>query len=131
MTDVDSQWCLSNPGPNAMLVWLEPWAEEFEVQARSTISMKPSGGSLQEPLGEVDWNADHLVIWASARTVEVFIDGELQRSGSAIIPIPDGLNKKMLNILFAKQPAARLGVIAPNATRTSTWWQRVKRRFGV
>jgi hypothetical protein len=130
MTDIDNQWGLSNPGPKTLLVWLEPSAEEFDVPVRSTITLNPSGGSQGCTLGEVEWTPYHLVVWASAQTVEVFIDGVLQESGSAVIPIPDGLTKEMLNIVFSGQPAARLAGAGSLRSR-ATWWQRISRRLGL
>lgn len=62
MTQVDRQWSLSNPGPDKLLVWLEPWAEEFEVPARSTIALSVSSGSEAGVLDEVEWTAGYLVI---------------------------------------------------------------------
>lgn len=126
MADLDNQWSLSNPGRDALLVWLEPWADEFVVPARSTVSMRPASGLT---LGEVEWTPDHLIVWASAPTVEVFIDGLLQDSGSATIPIPDGLSKGLLNIVFAGQPAARLGGAHANADERVSLWDRIKRRL--
>lgn len=131
MTDADNQWGLSNLGPENLLVWLEPWAEEFVIPARSNIVLKPSGKSQDCALGDIEWTADHLVIWASARTVEVFIDGVLQESGSAVIPIPDGLTKEMLNIVFAGQPSARLGGAVSGVLERTPWWRRVMRRWGL
>lgn len=129
MTHTDSQWGLSNPGPETLLVWLEPWAEEFEVPVRSTITMK-AAGDCESEVGEIEWGPDHLVIWASAQMVEVFIDGALQKSGSASIPAPAGLDKAMLGIVFADQPAARLGGSGFLASRRMSWLERTRRRFG-
>lgn len=131
MTDDDGQWGFSNPGPNTVFVWLEPWADEFEVAARSTLTLAPSGGPESEPLGQMEWTADHLVIWATAQTVAVSIDGVLQHSSSAVIPIPDGLTKQMLGILFANEPSARLTGISSPVIHQSSWWKRVGRRFGL
>jgi hypothetical protein len=128
MTGVNRLWGLSNPGPDTLLIWLEPWAEEFEVPVRSTVILKASGASEECVAGEVEWTSDHLV-WAVASTVEVFVDGVLQESSSAVIPVPDGLTKGMLNIVFAGQPAARLGG-APNALERTSWSQRIRRRLG-
>lgn len=86
--------------------------------------MEPAGG---RELGEVEWTPDNLVVWASAQTVEVFIDGVLQDSGSAMIPIPDGLTKQMLNIVFAGQPAARLAGANVDADERVSLWERIKR----
>lgn len=122
MTELDNQWGLSNPGRDELLVWLEPWAEEFVVPARSTVAMRsPSGCTL----GEVEWTADHLIVWANAPTVEVFVDGVLQDSASAAISVPEGLTKGMLNIVFAGQPAARLGGAPANMEERVSLWGRV------
>ncbi len=130
MTHANSQWGLSNPGPETLLVWLEPWAEEFEVPVRSTITMKAAGDG-QGEVGEIEWGPDHLVVWASASTVEIFIDGSLLESASASIPVPQGLNKAMLGIVFADQPAARLGGSGFRASERLSWWTRTRRRFGL
>ena len=116
MAGPDNQWGLSNAGPGTLLVWLEPWAEEFVVPVRSTLAIRPSGGCAS---GEAEWPPDHLVIWAHAPTIEVFIDGKLQDSASATIAAPDGLTKGMLGILFAGQPSARLGGTYAGCGRTN------------
>ena len=131
MTYTDHRWGLSNPGPDTLLVWLEPWAEEFAVPVRSTITMMPRGRPDGHTLGEVEWTSDHLVVWANAQTVEIFIDGVLQDSSSAVIPVPDGLTKEMLNVAFAGQPAARLSGAGSNAIKQVSWWQRLRRRLGL
>jgi hypothetical protein len=132
MADVDRQWSLSNPGPDRLLVWLEPWAEEFEVPARSTIALSVSIEAQGSVLDEVEWTANYLVLWASAPgTVEVFVDGALQKSASALIPSPEGMTKQMLNVVFADQPAARLGGRTSEAIKRASWWERARRRIGL
>ncbi len=126
MTELDNQWSLSNLGRDELLVWLEPWAEEFVVPARSTITMRPPSG---RAFGEVEWTPEHLVVWASAPTVEVFVDGVLLDSASAAISVPEGLTKGMLNIVFAGQPATRLGGAPANMNQRVTLWGRIKRRL--
>lgn len=131
MTRVDCEWGFSNPGPGTIVLWLEPWADEFEIPARSTVTLHPFGGPEGCPLGQLEWNADHLVLWASASTVGVSIDGVLQNSGSASIPIPDGLNQEMLGIVFADQPAARLGGASSFTNKLTPWWMNLGRRLGL
>ncbi|QCB55356.1 hypothetical protein E5675_13560 [Sphingopyxis sp. PAMC25046] len=126
MANLDNQWSLSNPGRDELLLWLEPWAEEFVIPARSTVAMRPSGG---RPLGEVEWTPDHLIVWASAPTVEVFIDGLLQDSGSATIAVPEDLTRGMLNVVFAGQPAARLGGTPVNGNERLSLWGHIKHRL--
>ncbi|RYD55358.1 MAG: hypothetical protein EOP60_06295 [Sphingomonadales bacterium] len=130
MTDDDSPWSLSNPGPDSLLVWLEPWAEEFDVPARSAIALKSLRGSQACRLGEVEGTPDHLIVWASAETVQVYIDGVVQESSSALIPVPDGLTKQMMKVLFAGHPAARLGGTGFNDADGLSWWGRLRRRLG-
>ena len=131
MTDADHHWGLSNPGADAVYVWLEPWADEIEVPVRSTITFDPSSGPEDRPLGQVEWTTDHLVVWATAQRVAVSVDGVLQHSGSAVIPVLDGLTKGMLSLVFADQPAARLGGVPSNPIERTSWWHLIRRRLGV
>jgi hypothetical protein len=132
MAEVDHEWSLSNPGPERLLVWLEPWAEEFEVPVRSTIALSDPNGSGRYAIGEVEWTPDHLVIWASTPgTIEVSVDGVPQQSGSAVIPSPDGLTKQMLKVVFAGLPAARLGGQPFELAEAESWWRRMRRRIGI
>lgn len=109
MMKADQRWSVSNAGPEAWRLWLEPWAEEFVVPGRSTIVLEAIGGSDDCASFELDWTSEHLVAWASGSTVRVFIDEVLQDSASATIPVPAGLTKEVLNIVFSGHPAARLG----------------------
>ncbi|MBB3981146.1 hypothetical protein GGR44_000777 [Sphingobium fontiphilum] len=126
--DTQGACSLSNPGPDPLLVWLEPWVDEFEVPARSTISLHPSDGC---GLGEIEWVEDRFVLWATCRTVEVFIDGALQSSGSALIPLSGGLTKGILHILFADHPAARLGGRSWHERKHASMWEWLKRLLGL
>jgi len=123
MMDADQEWSLSNPGPDAFLVWLEPWCDEFEGPVRSVITLKTSGDL------EIEWTPQNLVVWASGPTVSIFIDDEPQEACADSIPIPDGLTKGMLNILFADQPTACLGGRPSQSIDPISWWCRVKGLF--
>lgn len=132
MTDVDRQWSLSNPGPHRLLVWLEPWAEEFEVPPRSTIALSASSEPEKSALEKVEWTEDHLVLWASAPgTVKVFVDGALQESASALFPLGEGMTKQMLSLVFGGHPAARLGGRTSDVIEPPSWWRRARRRLGL
>lgn len=89
--------------------------------------MKPHAEFQNDALGEVEWGEEYLVVWAGAKTVEVFVDGVLQDSGSASIPIPNGLTKGMLDILFRDQPAARLG--GGRSLERPSLWRRIRSLF--
>ncbi|EIZ80660.1 hypothetical protein WSK_0633 [Novosphingobium sp. Rr 2-17] len=127
MTKIDYDWGLSNPGPDQLMVWLEPWAEEFVVPVRSTVALKASGRAEAREIGDIEWASDHIVIWASATIVQVFIDDVLQDSASAAISVPEGLSRGMLNILFKGQPSARLGGAASHPKDQPSWRERLWR----
>lgn len=130
MTATDHEWSLCNPGPDVLIVWLEPWCDQFEVPVRSAITLKTAGDVEKRGVDEIEWSPDNLVVWATGPTVAVFIDDVLQESGSATIPIPDGLTKDMLSVVFADQPAARLGGRPLHAVGPTSWWRRVKGLLG-
>jgi hypothetical protein len=110
MTDSGWHWAVSNAGPETLLVWLEPWAEEFEVPPRSTLALRFNSEADDT---EIECTADHIVVWAGpGQTARVYIDHELQESASASIPVPggfDGSTKELLGLMFGGQPSARLG----------------------
>lgn len=129
MMIADCDWSLSNPGPDELLVWLEPWAEEFMIPVESTVALKASSDVGECGVGNIEWASDHIVVWASAGTIEMFIDGQRQDSASAIVAIPDGLSKDMLSILFAGQTSARLGGVEHRVVDQSSWRGRLRRLF--
>lgn len=65
MADVLNRWSIANPGPGKLAVWLEPWAEEFEVSVRSVVTMEWTDDSDESVMGDFEWTADHLVVWAN------------------------------------------------------------------
>ena len=121
MLTPDTSWSHLNAGPETLSVWLEPWAEEFDVSSGSTILVRSSNGGA---LGEVERVKDHFTIWATASKVEVFIDGVLQDTASSQIAFPDGLTKQMLTVVFAGRPEARLGGEGGTATGRASFWRR-------
>lgn len=109
MSEAEHRLQFDNPGPGQLRVWLEPWAEQFDVPAGSSISLTSSDDARKQGAGEVEWAEGRVIVWATASRIEVRIDGILQESASARIVAPAGLTKNILGLLFADQPAARLG----------------------
>ena len=133
MTDAGWHGGVSNAGPDELLVWLEPWAEEFGVAVRSTITLTVSGSSDKEEPIEVESTPDHLVLWASAgQRVRIFIDGIPLETASAQMTVPggNGSTRQFLTTLFAKEPAARLGGRSFVAGLPPSLFERAKRRLG-
>lgn len=123
-------WGVSNAGSNPVYLWLEPWADEVEVPRGATATLRIVDGNAQSHSLEIEDTGEHVVIWAaSGDCLEVYVDGVLQHTGSASIPVPDGFGtstKNLLGIMFDKQPEARLA--GQNSTaETPSFWQKLKR----
>jgi hypothetical protein len=136
MSGIDWNWGVSNKGPGPLLVWLEPWAEEFEVPVGSTITMHVScTGGIEDDEDDdavsAECTTEHLVVWADAgQIVRVSIDGDLQDTASATIPVPGGFGgstKDLLTLMFGGQPSARLGGVSNEAPPPRSFWKKAKR----
>lgn len=128
MSNTGQTWSFTNLGPGSVLVWLEPWAEEFVLPAQSIVQLRAPTGC---ELGEIEQSDDQITVWATAEIVQVFINGELQESASASIPAPSGLTKQMLGVVFEDQPTARLGGAAPASDTRASWLTWLKSQFGL
>ena len=110
-----------------MLVWLEPWADEVHLPARSTVQfVAPNGGGV----GELEQAHDQITLWANTDIVQVFIDDVLQETASAIIAAPAGLTKAMLQTVFDAQPSARLGGRPLPSKAPISIWSKLRRQLG-
>ena len=112
-----------------LLLWLEPWADEVEVPPRSTVTIAWPAESDPSAPGEFSWTPDHLVLWAAAPTIRVFLDGILQRTASATVPIPAGLTRGMLTVMFENRPEARLAGAPTIGKRHRHWWSALGTLF--
>ena len=128
----DWHWGLSNCGPCELLLLLEPWADEVKVPSKSTVTMRIRASDPDNQLVEVEHSEDHLVVWgAGGQSIEVFVDRVLQRTGSALIEVPEAFGmstKKFLGIVFDNRPSARLAGSHASAASKSLW-QRIKPRL--
>jgi hypothetical protein len=127
MSNVGCRWEFENPGPEPVLIWLEPWADEFLLTAGCRVELVALDGC---NLGEIEQSQHQITLWANAEFVQVYIDSELQRSTSAIVPAPRELTKEMLQIVFESQPSARLGGAAGALEKHVSWWTKMKARCG-
>lgn len=127
MSNADSTLSYTNDGPEPILVWLEPWADEVHLPARSTVRFIASNGV---GVGELEQAHDQITLWASADIVQVFVDDVLQETASASIAAPAGLTKAMLHTVFDDQPSARLGGSPLSSTPRISIWNSLKRRLG-
>ena len=122
-------WAMSNAQPSDLLVWLEPWAEEFCVASKSSILCEIDGSTTQTGFPEIELTEGHVVFWASfGNLVRVRIDGILQDSASATIVFPEIPNlssKEVLNLCFPKGSAARVGGLAPAKSPSRSAWRKL------
>lgn len=127
MSNPASKLSFTNDGTEPMLVWLEPWADELHLPARSTVQfIAPNGGGV----GELEQTHDQITLWANTDIVHVFIDDVLQETASASIAAPAGLTKAMLHTVFDAQPSARLGGRPLPSTARISIWSKLKRQLG-
>ncbi|MGE3692337.1 MAG: hypothetical protein AB7F98_13255 [Novosphingobium sp.] len=120
MSEAKNSWSYINTGPEPVLVWLEPWAEEIDVPLGSTILIRSENGSA---LGEVERAEEHFTVWATANKVEVLIDGLLQDTASSKIGVLGGPSKEMLTVMYGGHPEARLGGAPANTRDRFSFWQ--------
>lgn len=116
MSDVQNAaafWAVSNVQAVDLLVWLEPWAEEFRVPPRSTVVLDITNSTSHSSSAGIEVTATNVVIWGdSGDLIAVSIDGVLQDSWSAreAFPTIDGVSMKtFLKLAFGSAPPARLG----------------------
>jgi hypothetical protein len=127
MNTLGSTWEYVNEGPGALYLWIEPWAEQYDLSIGACAKlMSPEGTEI----GEMERTEDQITIWSSAALLQVFIDGELQASASASVKAPSGLNKAMLGILFENYEDARLGGNPRYGEPRAQWWKRIVKRMG-
>lgn len=133
MSDPQWHWGVSNPGPDRLLIWLEPWAEEFEVPVRSTLTVTVINDKRTTHSVEVDEGDEHIVLWADGGDkAEVSIDGVVQDSASAVMPFPEtpGLSaRSFLNVVFEHAPEARLGGRSPDVPEPVSLLRKLTRRL--
>ena len=106
-------WGVSNSGEADLIVWLEPWAEEFEVQNRSTLTVQVTCSDGTDPELDIEIADGRIIIWSgSGQLLQFCLDGVALRTASATIEFPKlpgpGM-KDLMTILFKGHPQARLG----------------------
>jgi len=52
----------SNAGAELVLLWLEPWVEQFDLPAKSSVLLYASSGQPAGLLKSVEQTPDHIVI---------------------------------------------------------------------
>jgi hypothetical protein len=125
-TPLDWHWAMSNAGSTKVLLWLEPWADEVEVPVGGTATLRILNASNQFDSLDVEETGEHVVIWAAdGDCLEVYIDGVLQPTGSASIPVPEGLTKNLLGVVFANQPEAHLAG-RRSRIEAPAFWRRIR-----
>lgn len=118
---------LCNAGEDQLLVWLEPWCDEFLLSPRGELRLEVDSDHETEVEPELEISEHRLTVFAAGNTrIRVLIDGEEQESGSASITAPDfGLlsSKGFVDLVFGSFPEARPGG-APAPTRPG-WFRRL------
>ena len=118
---------LCNAGEAPLMIWLEPWCDEFFLSPRCELSLEIDSNDEIEMEPELEVSDHGLTIFAAANTrIRIFIDGEQQESASASITAPDFgplSSKGFVDAVFGNFPQARPGGAPAPITRS--WLRRL------
>jgi hypothetical protein len=99
----------TNGSHSKWTVWIEPWAEEFEVASGSSIEIVIRGAPAE--LAEIDSTPEQVTIYApSGAFLDITIDGVQQDSASAQIAVPNTRTlgtRGFVDLVFGNAPEAR------------------------
>jgi len=133
MSENDKFWAISNTQSCDLLVWLEPWAEEFSVPYRSRILFEINSPASQNNFPEVEVEKEWIVVWANGGDlIRVSIDNVFQHSSSAEIVVPDIPNlspKQFLQTAFGVRSAPRIVERETGAKSTKSFLYRLRGLF--
>ena len=122
-------WAVSNAQPDDLLVWLEPWAEEFRVPSGSSVLFEIDSDAERTEVPELEVTDDHIVYWANGgELIRVSIDGIFQNSASAQVVSPEFPNlspKEFLSLALPTHSTARLGGRPPAASPDEPIWRKL------
>jgi len=117
-----------NDGRASFFLWIEPWAEEFEVRPGVEVQVFRLGDS-SAPL-DLEESTDLLTIFAPGGSkLEVRLDGDLQNSIAARVPALDTgqmSTRDFVGVVFGDVPVAP-PVSAVPAKKTSWLGRLIKR----
>ena len=118
---------LCNAGEAQLMVWLEPWCDEFSLAPRGELSLEVHSDEETDVEPQLETSEYGMTVFAAANTrIRVLIDGEQQKSGSASITAPDFgplSSKGFVDVVFGNFPEARpRGAPAPSR---SGWFRRL------
>lgn len=112
MTDGSSALWLCNAGASSIFIWLEPWAEEFELSSRSELLIRIEGDP-EEDSPDIEQTEAGFAIYAVGGTrLRLLIDGAEQRSSSSKIEAPGTgplSTRGLVDLLFGDLPEGRAG----------------------
>ncbi len=111
-----------NQRPIDLLLWLEPWAEEFSVPPGSKLELVVKGNVENEADAPFELWDTHLTFYARADTlVQVLIDGRKLPSASSDVPFPGGSvhleTRTIVEEVFGDFPETRPGGVGALADR--------------
>lgn len=129
MTDGPSALWLCNAGESSVFIWLEPWAEEFELTHRSELLVRIEGDAQRTQIApDIEPTDTGFTIYATGGTrLRVSVDGVEQDSVSVELEAPDAgplSTRGFVDLVFGDVPEARPGGQAA-PTRRGNWIARL------
>ncbi len=117
-----------NDGSKSFFLWIEPWAEEFEVRPGCEVQVYRLGDT-SAPL-DLEESADLLTIFAPGGSkLEVRLDGDLQKSIAGRVPALDTgtlSTRKFVGVVFGDVPETPPAPVA--AAGAKSWLGKLLKR---
>ena len=112
----------TNERDSALMLWLEPWAEEHAIPPSGHVEVAMRGNATGN--AEIDETDDRVIIYAPGDSfLDVSIDGTIQDAGSSEIAAPNSGElgtRGFVDLVFGGFPEARPGGI-PAPPKIPTW----------
>lgn len=124
---------LCNASGVGMLVWLEPWAQEFQLESRGELLLECWSDGACDPTPELEMSHDMITVYGASDTrLAVFINGVDQNSFSAECTAPDAgplTTRGFVESVFKDFPEARPGGRPTKSSKPLSVLGRLVRQF--
>lgn len=130
--DAAEEISFCNAGSLPLVVWLEPWAQEFALPPRSIIVLRCFADGGRNSMPDLEAANGIMTVWGQGGSrIAVFIDEVDQNSFSSrhAAPALDGLTTRgFVELVFDGRPETRPGGLPlALSPQRDTWWRRLFR----
>jgi len=120
----------TNTSDSTLYLWVEPWAEEYEIRPKGHVEVTMRGSAASDP--EIDEMPDRITIYAPGNAFfDIRIDGMIEKAVSSEIAAPDAVGlgtRGFVDLVFGAVPGTRPGGI-PAPPKVPTWRRWLSKLF--